>query len=473
MNASRLLAGVALATLCACTRPAEPPIWEQPPPRVADSPVVASGALHRFELDNGLSVIVLEDHRLPRVTLGVSLRRGAASVARDRAGLAGFTADLMKRGAGDRDALALATAVDEIGSSLYVNASWDSITTQVWGLTRDLDRVLEILADVVLRPQFAEEEAERTRRETLAGFERAKADAHYLERRFTVRALYPDERAGLPLTGAPETVGALDSASAREFHARMFVPNNAVFFASGDVDAEELLGRVGEVFGAWPASELADVGPPLPAPTPSERHVLVVDRPEAVQTRITLAHEGIARTNPDRIAAGLMNSVIGGSGFSSRLTKTLRADAGLTYGVGSTFQMRRGGGIYSVSTFTRVAEVRRVIDLLLVELERARNQPPTEEELEATRSLAVGGFALALETSDAVLSALVDLEIYGLPQDSLDTYRTLVRATTTSDVARLARQLLHPERAVIVLVGPAAALLPQLEGLGPVEVVSP
>jgi zinc protease len=473
VNTSRLLAAVALVSLFACTGPAELPIWEQPPPPVADSPVVAPGALHRFELDNGLSMIVLEDHRLPRVALGVSLRRGAASVDPDRAGLAGFTADLMKRGAGDRDALTLATAVDEIGSSLYVNASWDSITTQVWGLTRDLDRLLEILADVVLRPQFADEEAERTRRETLAAFERAKADAHYLERRFSARALYPGERSGLPLSGSPETVGALDSASAREFHTQMFIPNNAVLFASGDVDAEELLGRVGKAFGAWPAGALADAGPPLPAPTPTERRILVVDRPEAVQTRITLAHEGIARTDPDRVAAGLMNSVIGGSGFSSRLMKTLRADAGLTYGVSSGFHMRRGGGSYSVSTYTRVAEVRRVIDLLLAELERARTEPPTEEELEAMRSLAVGGFALSLETSDAVLASLVDLEIYGLPDDSLDTYRARVRATTTSDMARLAPQLLHPERAAIVLVGPAEALLPQLEGLGPVEVVSP
>jgi zinc protease len=473
VNTSRLLIALALVTGFACTGPAKLPIWEQPPPPVVDSPIVDPGALHRFELDNGMTMIVLEDHRLPRLTLGVSLRRGAASVEAGRAGLAGFTADLMKRGAGDRDALALSAAVDEIGSSLSVTASWDSITTQVWGLTRDQDLLLEILADVVLRPQFAEEEAERARSETLAAFERAKADAHYLQSRFTAHALYPGERAGFPLAGAPETVETLDAAAAREFHTRMFVPNNAVLFASGDVDADELLERVGEAFGAWPAGALADAGPPLPAPTPSERRILVVDRPEAVQTRITLAHEGIARTNPDRIAASLLNSVIGGSGFSSRLTKTLRADAGLTYGVGSAFQMRREGGSYAVATFTRVAEVRRVIDLLLAELDRARNEPPTNEELEAMRSLAVGGFALALETSDAVLASLVDLEIYGLPADSLDTYRARVRATTTSELARLARQLLHPERAAIVLVGPAGALLPQLEGLGPVEVVSP
>jgi zinc protease len=265
----------------------------------------------------------------------------------------------------------------------------------------------------------------------------------------------------------------LDSSAARDFHARVFVPNNAILFASGDLDAVELLDRVGAAFGAWPAREIPDAGPPLPAPTPTARRILVVNRPDLTQTRITLAHEGIARTDPDRIAASLLNEAIGGSGFSSRLMQRVRADAGLTYGVSSGFRLRRGGGTFTVSTFTRVAEVRRVVDLLLVELERARREPPTGLELEEMRALAVGQFALGIETSDAVLSSLVNLNVYGLPEDSLDTYRSRVRAVTAADVERLASKLLHPDRAAIVLVGPAEALTPQLKDLGPIEVIQP
>ena len=153
------------------------------------SPVVTPGSLHRFELDNGLSVIVLEDHRLPRVSLGIGLRRGAASVERDRAGLASFTAELMKRGAGDRDSLELASAIDALGSVLSVRANWDSITAQIWGLTRDLDSMLGILADVVLRPRFDDDEAVRARGEQLAALERATDDPHSLERRFASAAM--------------------------------------------------------------------------------------------------------------------------------------------------------------------------------------------------------------------------------------------------------------------------------------------
>jgi len=456
------LAGLAaLAAQVACAGSADVPIWDQPPSPAADSPVVTPGSLHRFELDNGLSVIVLEDHRLPRVSLGIGLRRGAASVEPDRAGLAGFTAELMKRGAGDRDSLELALAIDALGSALSVRANWDSITTQIWGLTRDL------------RPRFDDDEAVRARGELLAALERAIDDPHYLERRFASVALYSGLRAGLPLSGSPETVAALDSAAARDFHARVFVPNNAILFASGDLDAAEFLDRVGAAFGAWPAREIPDAGPPLPAPAPTARRILVVDRPDLTQARITLAHEGIARTDPDRIAASLLNEAIGGSGFSSRLMQRVRADAGLTYGVGSGFSLRRGGGTFRVSTFTRVAEVRKVVDLLLVELERARREPPMGLELEEMRALAVGQFSLGIETSDAVLDGLVNLDVYGLPEDSLDTYRSRIRAVTAADVARLASKLLHPDRAAIVLVGPAEALTPQLEDLGSIEVVQP
>jgi zinc protease len=470
---ARLAGLVGLAALVACAGSVDVPIWDQPPSPAADSPVVTPGSLHRFTLDNGLSVIVLEDHRLPRVSLGIALRRGAASVESDRAGLASFTAELMRRGAGDRDSLELASTIDALGSVLSVRAGWDSITAQIWGLTRDLDSMLGILADVVLRPRFDDDEAVRARGERLAALERATDDPHYLERRFTSFALYSGHRSGLPLSGSPETVAALDSAAAREFHERVFVPNNAILFASGDLDAAELLDRVGAAFGAWPAGAIPAAGPALPAPAPTARRILVVDRPDLTQARIALAHEGIARTNPDRIAANLLNEAIGGSGFSSRLMQRVRADAGLTYGVGSGFSLRRGGGTFAVSTFTRVAEVRTVIDLLLVELARARSEPPTGLELEEMRALTVGQFALGIETSDAVLNSLVNLDIYDLPEDSLDTYRSRVRAVTAADVERLALELLHPDRAAIVVVGPAEALTPQLQDLGPIEVVQP
>jgi len=462
------LFAVAFGTGCA-RRPA----WELPPPASVDKPIVAEDRLTRADLDNGLRVLVLEDHRLPRVVLSLTARRGEAMVALEEAGLAGFTAELMRRGAGERDSLALSEAVDELGASLAVSASWDTTRVTIRGLSRDLDMLLEILADVVLRPRFDAEEARKTRDETLAHLERAKDKPATLANWYAARALFEGHRYGIPLAGNSATVAELRVADARRYHAEVFQPNNCVFAASGDVDATVMLERTREIFGQLARGELPVAGEPTPYETPAATKVLIVDQPDLVQARIFVGHEGIARTDSERIPASITNSVLGGSGFSSRLTSSVRADAGLTYGVYSGFSLRREISLFAISTFTRVAEVRTVLDLLLGELARMRSEPPEEAELSAAKTLATGSFALGLETSDAVIGSLVDLDVYGLPEDSLDTYRARVRAVTPADAAREATRLFHPDRVAIVLVGPAEQLRPQVEDLGPVEVVTP
>ncbi len=461
--------------LASCALRAEQQAWTQPPPPTADMPVTAQGALTRTTLDNGLDVLLLEDHRLPRVVIGVAVRRGAGDEPPDRAGLARYTSELMKRGAGTRDAHALALAVDEIGARLDVAVDWDAVTVTVAGLSRDLDRLVEVLADIVLRPRFADAEAQKARAEQLAGLEQATDDPGTLVDWHTNRALYGAHRYALPLEGTPTTVAGLSAAAAAAFHRAIFVPNNAIAFASGNIDAPEWQRRVQESFGGtrWPPGTVPAATTAPPTPVPPTRRVIVVDRSDLVQARIVLAYEGIARTDDRRIPAELMNNVLGGSGFSSRLMATVRAEAGLTYAVWSGFALRRQPGPFRVMTFTRVPETGRVIELLLAGLERLRTEPPTSTELENAKSYTVGRFALSLESPEAVVAALVSLEIYGLPADSLDTFRPRVRAVTTTDTSTVAQALVHPQRAAIVVLGPADALTPQLRSFGPVEVVAP
>jgi zinc protease len=326
---------------------------------------------------------------------------------------------------------------------------------------------------MLLRPRFDPAEARRARGEILQSLERAKDDPATLERWNGARALYAGHRYGLPLAGSPETVAALDAAAARAHHERTFIADGAILSVSGDVDAEQLLPRLRATFGRWPRGQRPPTGEPPPTRTPEARRIVIVDRPDLVQARIFVGHEGIARTAPDRLAVQLLNSVLGGAGFSSRLMESLRTESGLTYGVYSGFALRRAPGPFYASMATAVENARRALDGLLGELERARDEPPGESELSWARTLAAGRFSMGLETSAAVTAGLVDLEVYDLPRDSLDTYRTRVLATTAEQVADAARAHLHPDRAAIVLVGPAAALSPQLEGLGPVEVVTP
>jgi len=459
--------------LLGCAFFREPPAWEKPPPPARDAPVVDAARLHRGKLSNGMRILVLEDPRLPRFEIGVVARRGAGIVVPERAGLAEFTAELMERGAGDRDALELAAVVDNLGASLAVSAGWDSMAAGVSGLSRDLDELFTVLTDVVRRPRFETEEAARVRAEQLAGIEKARESPGVLAVRGFQATLYPGHRYGLPLEGTPEAVAGLGPTDAREFHARVFTASNTLFFATGDLKAADILQRVEAGFGDWPAGGVPDPGPSPPNPAPAERCIVLVDRPDLVQAQILLGHDGISRTDPERLAASLMNTVLGSGGFSSRLLNRVRAEEGLTYSVYSYFDMRRHPGPFAVSTFTRVAEVRRVVDLLLSELSRVRLDPPSPREVANAQSQTVGDFSLGLETSSAVTSALADLDVFGLPEDSLDTFRGRIRALTVDDTARAARDLVHPERAAILVVGPAETILPQLEDLGAVEVVQP
>lgn len=472
-GAAARVAALLAAGLAAGCALAPAPAWEEPAPPIDTGPVVDAARLHRGELANGLRILVFEDPRLPQLAIGLAARRGAAQEPPARAGLASYTAELMTRGAGGRDALALAKVVDDLGAELDAQAGWDAIHAEVSGLSRDADALFAVLADVVRRPRFDPAEGAKVRQELLAVLEQRKDQAGALAQQALARVVYGEHRFGAPLLGTPEAVAALRAADAAAFHRAVFVPGNAILYATGDVRYEDVRARAEAAFGDWPPAAPPAPPPPPPSPAPAARRVVVVDRPDLAQAQIALGHDGIARTDPERMAVLLLNDVLGGSGLTSRLMERVRKDAGLAYGVYSAFAMRRAPGPFLVGTSTRVSEARRAVDLVLAEIARAAEEPVAPDELRAVQRLNAGGFALALETAADVTEALVDLDVHGLPPDSLDTYRDRVLAVTLDDLRRAAREHLHPERAAIAVVGPAAALVPALEGLGPVEVVRP
>jgi zinc protease len=467
----RLALALSLLALGCQGNPLAAPAWEQPPPPPDETPVVPEGRLHRSILPNGLRVVVLEDHRLPAFWLGVAATRGAGIEAIDDAGVAGFTAELMERGAGELSALELAAVVDDLGATLGVGADWDSFSAQVSGLSEDQDVLFDVLADVVLRPRFDADEVERVRSQQLAAHRQAADDPTTLLGWHLAKTLYDSHRYGLPRRGTEESLAKLDADRARSFHRRVFTPAACIVYASGDVDPEALLARIRETYGAWQGPPVPALGSPPPVPT--ARRIVIVDRPDLGQVQVALGHGGIARTDDRRLPAQLLNAALGAGGFSSRLMTRIRAEEGLTYGIYSQFDQRHRPGPFVVSSFTRVPKVGELVRGALAELERIRSEPPDAAELGRVQSQRAGSFALALETSTAVTRALVDLEVYGLPQDSLDTYRARVRAVTPAETAAVAHELIHPDLTSIVVVGPAEAIRPQLEALGTVEVAQP
>lgn len=460
--------------------------WDEPLPSPIDSPVVDASRLHRFEFENGALLLVLEDKRLPAFSFGFTAPRGAAVETPGREGVARYTADLMERGAGERDALELAAAVEALGASFSVGSGWDSFGASIGGLSRDLPALFDIFSDVLLRPRFDKAEAGRARGEQLAALRTAGDDPDTLAGWTFSRTLYPGHRLGLPISGTPESVEKLDAAAAREFYEQVFTPREGVFHAVGDVDAEDIRQRVQAAFGSWQGPLPAEVGAPPVAAAGAEAgaenaasagwsapRIVLVDRPDLGQAHVVVGHAGIAQGAEDRDQVSLLNTMFGGGGFSSRLMARLRAEEGLTYSVYSTFGRRRGSGYFAIRSFTEVSELEPLLKGLFEEFERMRSLPPDEEELSRAKTLSTGRFALALETAGAVMSSLVDLEMYDLPRDSLDTYRGRVRALTADQVAEAAERYLRPSHASVVIVAPADKVRTLLEAHGPVTLVTP
>jgi predicted Zn-dependent peptidase len=469
---AKLLSFVVVCLLlsgCASTRPA----WELPAPPAREVPIVAEGALVEKRLPNGLHVMLLRDRSRPMISLGLELKRGAAIDPAGKEGLAVLMGEVMQRGAGDRDALELARDVEALGADLGVSVGWDSTGVGASGLSRDTDALLGFVADVALRPRFEVGEVERARSEQLAGLAASLDNPRNVLGWQLQRTLFGSHRYGVPSAGLPETVEPLGVADVRAMHGRLFHPNNAIFHAAGDFDPETLLAKIEAAFGNWRPGPVAKPVAAPPRTTPPAPRIMVVDRPEMVQVQMALAHEGLQRSDERRIPASLLNNVLGGSGFSSRLTVRLRSNEGLTYSIRSGFVLRRRPGRFGVSTFTRADQARPAIESILEELEAIRGERPvSEEELRNAKAFSLGHFALGLETSGAVLGRLVNLAVYGLPEDSLDTYRARVNGVTLEQVHGLAESLLHPDRLAVVIVGPAEALVPRLDGLGEVEVVT-
>jgi zinc protease len=463
----RVLLAVVAALVAACRTV---PLWEKPVTPV-EAPIVDPARLHRATLDNGLEVLVLEDHRFPTVDLGLAVRSGSAIEGPGEEGLAVFTAELMGRGAGERTALELAGVVDALGATLDVTATWDATQITASGLSRDAGTLLALLADVAQRPRFDADEVARVRAELIAQIQRAGDDPPTLVSWAFFRAAYPGHRFALPQMGTLATAEKLGGAAARAFHRRIFTPRDAILYATGDVDAARFLDEARALFGGW-RGEAVPARPSPPPPVAGPR-VVIVDRPDLTQPHLLVGHEGIARGDERRMAAQLVNAALGGGGFSSRLMGTIRAEQGLTYSVASQFVQRRVPGPFVVQTFTKTENVGNMVGRILDELARLKREPPRGEELANVKRGRLGSFAVSLETTAAVAAALVDLDVYGLPPDSLDTYRRRARAVTEEEAAAIARDLIHPERALVAVAGPADALRPQLERFGPVTVEQP
>ncbi|MBX6364875.1 MAG: insulinase family protein, partial [Gemmatimonadetes bacterium] len=438
-------------------RAGPPPLGEVAPLRIPP--------IHRARLSNGLELLLVERHALPVLDLRLVVRAGAGVDPPAFAGRAGLTADLLDEGAGGRSAIEIAAAVDQLGADLETTASWDAITVSLHVLAPRLEPALDLMADVVLRPEFPEAEVERKRAERLAALLQEREEPRLLAGRALAATLYgPDHPYGAPIRGTEASIGALHAAALRAHYQAWVRPGNAFLVAVGDVEPDALVRLLEPRFGAW-GDAAAARAPALPTPPAAPTAAYIVDRPGAAQAELRLGRVGPPRATPDYFPLVVLNTILGGS-FTSRLNQKLRQEKGYTYGVSSRFDFRDGPGPFVVATSVDIDAVPDAVADTLAELEHLRTKLVPGEELERAKSYIARGYARYFETTGDIAGRVTEIGRHGLPDDHLLRYVERVRAVTPEDVFRAAERYLDPGTTAIAVAAPAEAVAPGLEALG-------
>jgi zinc protease len=414
-------------------------------------------------LSNGLQVVAVLHHEQPAVTMRLLVRAGTSADPRDKLGLAHLTASLLDQGTTSMSAQEMNDAVDFIGGAMGAGAGTDLTFVNMVVMKDSFDAGLRMLSDMARHPAFAPPEIERQRQQMISGLQVSAEDPGYIANAVFDRLVYGFHPYGMPENGTPQTIAGLNRDDLQAFHMRHFAPNNAILAIVGDVTAEEAFAAAKKVFGDWPRRDLPTetfIEPPDPT-----RRVIVVNKPDAVQTELRVGHLGIPRKHPDYMAVNLAIRILGGEG-SNRLHQVLRTDRGLTYGAQANMDTLKETGDFEAETNTRSEATGEVLRLIVDEFWRLQRERVGERELDGAKAYLTGSFPLTIETPGSIAMQVVNALFYGLPLDQLQSFRERVNAVTVDDIQRVAKTLLRPDRLSVVLVGNASAFSSQLRGVG-------
>lgn len=413
------------------------PLWAMPP-------------VQRTVLPNRLVLLVSEDHSLPIVTFQLLVDAGSWRDPHGREGLAYLTAKGLLLGTAGHSVTALREDLDFMGASLEADAGKDYATLELRVLKKDLDKGFALFLEALTAPTFPEKEIRRRAARTLAAIQSEEDEPGRVAEKGFQKALFLSSPYGHPVEGTRESVPGLTRGEVTRFYRNFYRPNVSILAIVGDVTPAEVRTRIVPRLAAWRPGEV----PPTPFDSAFARgpETIKIDRP-LTQANVILGNAGISRGNPDYYAVTVMNYILGGGGFASRLMREIRTRRGLAYSVASVFEPGRHPGSFQVVFQTKSSSTREAISIARGELEHIRREPVSEPELEAAKRYLVGSFPLRFATHRRLASFLTQAEYYGLGPDYPAQYPDLIRKVTREDVLRVARAYLHPDKLILVVVG--------------------
>ena len=436
------------------------------PPALGPAPTLRLPPVQTATLPNGLVLAVVEMHKVPVVDISLVLDAGSVDDPADLPGLATFTANMLDEGAGRRGALEISEEADFLGADLSTGAGFDVASVTLHVPKRQLGPALDLMADVVLRPTFADSEITRQRdlRRTQILQQRdqpvAMAGIAFPAIVFGTQHPY-----GRPLGGTEASTALLDRARVAQFYQTYYRPQNTRVLIVGDITLAEAQALVAARFGAWERGTTPAAPAAATPAAPTGRTIFLVDKPGAAQSVIRIGNVGVPRSSADFFPLQVLNTILGGS-FTSRLNQNLRETHGYTYGANSQFAMRRMAGPFQAGASVMTAKTDSSLIEFMRELRRIRDESVPQAELDKAKAYIALGLPGDFETTQGSAGRYRELLTYGLPLDYFNGYIERINAVTAADVQRVARQYLDLDHFVIVVVGDRSVIEAGIRALG-------
>ncbi len=423
----------------------------------------------RVKLSNGMIVRLLPDHELPLFNIHAIIGTGSRWEPAEKTGLASITgATIRSGGTMTRPPDELDETLEHVAASVETSIGSEYGTASLSVLSRDIDIGLELFADVLRNPAFEKSRFELARAQALDGIRKKNDNPTGIASRELNKIVYKGTPYGREAT--VETVKSITREDAIAFHKKYFVPQNIMLGVTGDFNEKEILAKLNDTFKGFSGPD-----PDFPRVKKAQKDEtggVYLAKKDILQSVIRMGHLSIKRTDPDYYAMRVMNSILGGSGFSSRLVRKVRTDYGLAYSVWSYhFGGRMEFGNYILGTETKSASTAQAIGLILDEARRIRDEKVTEEELNLAKDTIVNSFIFIFDSPNRIMDQLMTVDYYDYPEGYLENYRDNIIAVTVDDVQRVARKYLKPDQLKIVVVGDPEKFDRSLEEFGPVELI--
>jgi zinc protease len=405
--------------------------------------------VQRIVLPNQLVLLICEEHSLPIVTLQLLIDSGSRRDPSGEEGLAHLAARGLLLGTSKHTVTSINEDLDFMGASLNSSSGRDYATLSLRILKKDLDKGFDLFMEVLTQPAFPEEEIRREVEKILAAIQSSEDQPEEVAEREFQKNLFLTSPYGHPVEGTRESVPRLTREAVLRFYRTYYHPNNAILTIVGDITGEEVKERLIPRLEKWPKAEI-----------PKESfHTTFAKEPKTVKTNrsitqanIILGHAGVNRENPDFYALTVMNYILGGGGFASRLVGEIRNKRGLAYSVASFFDPGKYPGSFQIILQTKNASAREAISLALQQMELIQKEPVLEKELEGAKKYLIGSFPLRFDTQGKLANFLTQIEYFGLGLDYPEKYLSFIRSVTREEVLRLAKAYLHPENYILVVV---------------------